>query len=360
MGVAPMIAFLGVIFLLVIVMCVFMLACLWKIFSKAGLPGWIALIPIYNTYKLMEITWGVGWLFLVLIVPGANLVFGVATYMKLAKAFGMSPWIGALALFFPIICIPIIAFGGGSYTGPSREWLKGCAIASGVLFAIWILMIGVCIALGMSTAILGLTYGDVIDKQIERVDPTFDGYPEDGDLFNNDGTDYTGKDIKGEESKGTVELFSGNVETVEMDNGYATCKVPYKSTPYSYSTPTAVGYSENGVKVEILYHSVPEVTSINDLVAQAEDKAGSSKRVFENMPEWYKNVTDEPTSTEGGYANKIVRYEDANTSNPGYTVVRAYDASGYPLVVTIEVDKDDFSYSEATENEILSMFNTKL
>ena len=37
----------------------------WKIFSKAGEPGWGSLVPFYHSYIEFKIFWGNGWLFLV-------------------------------------------------------------------------------------------------------------------------------------------------------------------------------------------------------------------------------------------------------------------------------------------------------
>jgi len=65
---------------------------LWKIFEKAGEPGWAAIIPFYNLYVLFKITWGNGWKFLLMLIPIANIVFAIITMVKLAKAFGKSLW----------------------------------------------------------------------------------------------------------------------------------------------------------------------------------------------------------------------------------------------------------------------------
>ena len=46
---------------------VFYIACvigMWKMFEKAGKPGWASLIPFYNLYCVYDIGWGTGWLFL--------------------------------------------------------------------------------------------------------------------------------------------------------------------------------------------------------------------------------------------------------------------------------------------------------
>ena len=41
----------------------------WKIFEKAGEPGWASLVPFYNTYILFKLSWGNGWYFLLSVVP---------------------------------------------------------------------------------------------------------------------------------------------------------------------------------------------------------------------------------------------------------------------------------------------------
>ena len=48
---------------------------LWKVFAKAGKPGWAAIIPFYNIYVLCEISLGSGWLFLLSFIPCVNFFF---------------------------------------------------------------------------------------------------------------------------------------------------------------------------------------------------------------------------------------------------------------------------------------------
>lgn len=83
------------------------IAALWVIFDKAGEPGWAAIIPFYNFYELFKITWGNGWLFLLLLIPIANFVIGIITLVKLAKVFGKGGgWACGLIFLYPIfICI---------------------------------------------------------------------------------------------------------------------------------------------------------------------------------------------------------------------------------------------------------------
>jgi len=90
---------------------------MWKIFVKAGEPGWAAIIPFYNLYVLFKITWGNGWKFLLLLIPIANIVFAIITMVKLAKAFGKSGGFAVGLIFLSIIFYCILAFGKSQYMG---------------------------------------------------------------------------------------------------------------------------------------------------------------------------------------------------------------------------------------------------
>ncbi len=90
---------------------------MWKIFEKAGEPGWAAIIPFYNLYVLFKITWGNGWKFLFLLIPIANIVFAIITMVKLAKAFGKSGGFVVGLIFLSIIFYCILAFDQSQYLG---------------------------------------------------------------------------------------------------------------------------------------------------------------------------------------------------------------------------------------------------
>ncbi len=96
---------------------VLMLASAWKLYEKAGKPGWAALVPIYNTYVLFEITWGKGILFLLMFVPIANFVVSIITIVKLAKVFGKGVGTILLLLFFSPVGYVMLAFGSAEYIG---------------------------------------------------------------------------------------------------------------------------------------------------------------------------------------------------------------------------------------------------
>ena len=90
---------------------------MWKIFEKAGEPGWAAIVPFYNLYVLFKITWGNGWKFLFLLIPIANIVFAIITMVKLAKAFGKSGGFAVGLIFLSIIFYCILAFDQSQYLG---------------------------------------------------------------------------------------------------------------------------------------------------------------------------------------------------------------------------------------------------
>lgn len=107
---------------LVVYFAVYSLVVFWAIFDKAYEPGWGAIVPIYNNYLYFKITWGNGWLFLLLLIPFVNIVIMIITRIKLAKAFGKSGWFAAGLIFLGIIFLSILAFGEPRYQGmPERE-----------------------------------------------------------------------------------------------------------------------------------------------------------------------------------------------------------------------------------------------
>ena len=87
----------------------------WKIFTKAGKPGWHSIIPFLNMYDLVQMSGYNGWLFLLMFVPIANIVIMILMYIGLAKKFGKSGWfaVGLILLTFIFECI--LAFGSAEY-----------------------------------------------------------------------------------------------------------------------------------------------------------------------------------------------------------------------------------------------------
>jgi hypothetical protein len=105
---------------------IFILVAMWRIFTKAGQPGWKAIIPLYNTYILLKIVGRPGWwllLFLASVIPfvGAivTLVVAVIVYNDLAKSFGRDVGYTILLIFLPVVGFPLLAWGSAKYQGPA-------------------------------------------------------------------------------------------------------------------------------------------------------------------------------------------------------------------------------------------------
>lgn len=117
-------AIVGIISMLMIpilLLAIFMIACMWKIFTKAGKPGWASIIPIYNYIVELEIVGKpIWWLFLMLI-PVVNIVFAIWVINLLSKSFGKDEGFTVGLILLPIIFLPILAFGSAQYIGPAGK-----------------------------------------------------------------------------------------------------------------------------------------------------------------------------------------------------------------------------------------------
>jgi hypothetical protein len=90
----------------------------WRIYQKAGRPGWAAIVPIYNFYVLLKIVGKPGWWLLLMLIPGVNIVFAIWTTNMLSKSFGKDVGFTLGLLFLPFIFYPILGFGSAKYEGP--------------------------------------------------------------------------------------------------------------------------------------------------------------------------------------------------------------------------------------------------
>lgn len=104
--------------LMVVVLAVLVIVATWKIYAKAGRPGWASLIPIYNTYILYDIAMGNGILFLLLLVPFVNCIISIIVLYKLSTSFGKGIGFTLGLLFLSPIFLCILGFGKAEYIGP--------------------------------------------------------------------------------------------------------------------------------------------------------------------------------------------------------------------------------------------------
>lgn len=111
----------GIAIILVLVIVVLIFASLWKIFVKAGKPGWAALIPIYNTIVLLEIVGKPWWWILFMLVPIVNYVIIIWVTNLLSKSFGKGVGFTLGLIFLGVIFYPILGFGSATYQGPAGK-----------------------------------------------------------------------------------------------------------------------------------------------------------------------------------------------------------------------------------------------
>ncbi len=91
----------------------------WKVFTKAGRPGWASIIPIYNVVVLLQIAGKPGWWIILCLVPLVNIVIVFIAYISLAKTFGKGAGFGVGLVLLCFVFFPILAFGDARYLGPS-------------------------------------------------------------------------------------------------------------------------------------------------------------------------------------------------------------------------------------------------
>ncbi|MBR1454168.1 MAG: hypothetical protein IJ593_05945 [Lachnospiraceae bacterium] len=159
---AALMAMLAVFVVFFLIVVAFNVICRWKLFTKAGRPGWYALIPIYSDYKLYDTVWegkfffiniGISFLFgLIASIAGITIsgivsngessaTFGAALevmmtsllsivsfvlmiffYINLCKAYSHEVVLIIGLIFMPVIFLPYIAFSSSSiYVGNSKQ-----------------------------------------------------------------------------------------------------------------------------------------------------------------------------------------------------------------------------------------------
>lgn len=102
--------------ILIILACVVLtVIAQWKIFTKAGKEGWKSLIPIYNTYTLLQILNMEPLLCLLMLLPVSSFMLSIVMDVKLAKSFGKGTGFAiGLILLGPIFYM-ILGFGDAKY-----------------------------------------------------------------------------------------------------------------------------------------------------------------------------------------------------------------------------------------------------
>lgn len=106
----PFLIFIGVFALIMII-------AMWKIFSKAGKPGWASIVPIYSNIVLLDIAGMPLWWFIGFLIPPVSPIVWLVNCLKLAERFGKGAGYGLGLFFLPFIFFPLLAFSSAEYNG---------------------------------------------------------------------------------------------------------------------------------------------------------------------------------------------------------------------------------------------------
>ena len=120
----------GIVMLIVqLAILVLLVASGWKLFTKAGQPGWAAIVPIYSAIVLLKIVGRPAWWIVLFLIPIVSLVAAILVSIDLARSFGKGTGFGIGILLLGFIFVPMLAFGSAQYKGPAAGGAAAPAMA---------------------------------------------------------------------------------------------------------------------------------------------------------------------------------------------------------------------------------------
>jgi len=106
----------GLLLLIQLALSIVVIVAVWKVFVKAGKPGWASIIPVYNLYVMVQIAGREWWWFLLILIPFVNIVIAAIVSIDIARKFGKQTAFGFGLFLLPFIFYPMLAFGRDTYT----------------------------------------------------------------------------------------------------------------------------------------------------------------------------------------------------------------------------------------------------
>jgi len=108
---------IGIILMIVLWLSIiaFAIVSQWKVFEKAGQPGWVCIIPFYNIIILLKISNKPWWWIFMFFIPIANIVFMIMMLHRISLSFGKGAGFTVGLLFLSIIFWGILAFDKSEY-----------------------------------------------------------------------------------------------------------------------------------------------------------------------------------------------------------------------------------------------------
>jgi len=122
---AGIFALIGAMLIPILIVAVITIVGQWKVYTKAGKPGWACIVPIYNLIVMLEIVGKPIWWIFLFLIPCVNIIFLVWTYNLLSKSFGQGEGFTIGLLLLGFIFWPILGFGNYQYLGPSAAEAGG-------------------------------------------------------------------------------------------------------------------------------------------------------------------------------------------------------------------------------------------
>lgn len=108
----------GALIVVYLAVIVLEIAGIWKVFTKAGQPGWASIIPIYNIIVWTRIAGRPTWWIVLFFIPFVNIIAGIILLLDIAKAFGKGGGFVVGMILLSFIFMPILGFGSAQYRGP--------------------------------------------------------------------------------------------------------------------------------------------------------------------------------------------------------------------------------------------------
>ena len=104
-----------IIFAVEIAILVAIIAGFWKVFVKAGKPGWAAIVPIYNVIVLLQVAGKPLWWVILFLIPIVNIIMAIFVGLAVARKFGKGDGFGVGLALLGFIFYPILGFGDAQY-----------------------------------------------------------------------------------------------------------------------------------------------------------------------------------------------------------------------------------------------------
>src|SRR5207247_9844599 len=88
-----------------------------KFFSRAGQPGWAAIIPIVNTYFVCKVAGRPGWWVILMFIPFVNFIIAIILCIDIAKSFGKRVGFGFGMLLMSFFIFSLLGLSYARFDG---------------------------------------------------------------------------------------------------------------------------------------------------------------------------------------------------------------------------------------------------